>query len=514
MPAASRRSPIRALGAVVGTCAVLLTACGSTPAENSGVGDPALPLHYATVFGVSSFDPHKTRITSDATMLNMVYDRLVHRDAAGQPIPGLAESWEIDETTLTLHLRDGPTFSSGAALDADAVVANLRRALEPDSITAPMLAGVVGVDAVDDRTVVLTFDGPGAQYVLALSDLAGMIVDPDAFGTPEKDAQLALAPAGAGRYVLAESRPGAEYEFTARADYWDPDAIGTETFVWTVMTDPQARLSAVSAGDIDVAITTPLTIDAAEQQGLRVETALRLDHMALTFNRNRSEFGNLDVRKAIAHAIDRQGIADTAMEGHAEAATQNFPKDYFAYDPDLADDYPYDPERARQLLSDAGLPEGFSFTAILLNLPENVQVAQIVQQQLAQVGIEMKLEPLPPSDASPTFYRGDADAFLTTFTGRSDPALLLSALYGENSPQNPSRTTAPGFQEALDSANRETDLQTRGGKLGEVSKTAMDNVLTVPLVFFELGSTLTDQVVGYETNLLIDEWRGVGIASS
>lgn len=91
---------------------------------------------------------------------------------------------------------------------------------------------------------------------------------------------------------------------------------------------------------------------------------------------------------------------------------------------------------------------------------------------------------------------------------------MLSALYGENSPQNPSRTTAPGFQEALDSANRETDLQTRGDKLGEVSKTAMDNVLTVPLVFFELGSTLSDQVVGYETNLLIDEWRGVGIASS
>ncbi|WP_051017426.1 ABC transporter substrate-binding protein [Rhodococcus sp. R1101] len=514
MAVVSRRSPIRLWGAAIGACAVLLTACGSTPTENSGVADPAVPLHYATVFGVSSFDPHKTRITSDATMLNMVYDRLVHRDAAGQPMPGLAESWEIDERSLTLHLREGLTFSGGAVLDADAVVANLRRALEPDSITAPMLAGVSGVAASDDRTVVVSFDGPGAQYVLALSDLAGMIVDPGAFGNPDKDARLALTPAGAGRYVLAASRPGAEYEFTARADYWDPEAIGTDTFVWTVMTDPQARLSAVSAGDIDVAITTPLMIDAAEQQGLRVETALRLDHMALNFNRSRSEFGKLEVRKAIAHAIDRQAIADTAMEGHAEAATQNFPKDYFAYDPDLADDYRYDPEKARQLLADAGLPNGFSFTAILLNLPENVQVAQIVQQQLAQVGIDMKLEPLPPSDASPTFYRGDADAFLTTFTGRSDPALLLSALFGENSPQNPSRTTAPGFREALDAANRETDLQVRGDRLGEVSKTVSDNVLAVPLVFFELGSTLTDRVVGYETNLLIDEWRGVGIAAS
>lgn len=235
--------------------------------------------------------------------------------------------------------------------------------------------------------------------------------------------------------------------------------------------------------------------------------------MAVNLNRSRGEFGKLEVRQALAHAIDRQAIADTAMEGHAEAATQNFPKDYFAYEPDLAGAYPYDPDRARQLLAQAGLPNGFSFTAILLNLPENVQVAQIVQQQLAEVGIDMQLKPMPPSEASPTFNRGDADALVTTFTGRSDPALLFSSLYGAQSPQNPSRSTAPGFQEALDAANRESELQARADKLGDVSKLVSDNALAIPLVFFELGSTLTDQVVGYEPTLLVDEWRGVGVAA-
>ncbi|MFD6894293.1 ABC transporter substrate-binding protein [Rhodococcus sp. NPDC060086] len=493
---------------------LLLTACGSATPESSGTVDPSIPLHYATVFGVSVFDPHKTKITSDATMLNVVYDRLVHRDNQGQPIPGLAESWELADESLTFHLRSDVTFSSGNPLDATAVAANLQRALEPDSVTAPMLAGVTGVNVIDDRTVSLTLDGPGAQLVLALSDLPGMIVDPSAFGTPEKDAQLALTPAGAGRFTLANSLPGAEYEFVARPGYWDPEAIAAESLVWTVMTDPQARLSAVDAGDVDIAITTPLTIDAATQQGLRVDTALRLDHMAINFNRTRSEFGKLEVRQAIAHAIDRQAIADTAMEGHAEAATQNFPKDYFAYEPELADAYPYDPDEARRLLTEAGLPNGFSFTAILLNLPENLQVAQIVQQQLAAVGIDMQLNPLPPSDASPTFNRGDADAIVTTFTGRSDPALLFSSLFGENSPQNPSRSTIPEFQDVLDAANRESDLQARGDKLGEVSTVLSENVLAVPLVFFELGSTMTDQVIGYEPSLLVDEWRGVGIAGS
>ncbi|MDM7488140.1 ABC transporter substrate-binding protein [Rhodococcus sp. CSLK01-03] len=513
MPVAMGRFAVRRWTAAVGTCAVLVAACGSEVSENSGVADPAIPLRYATVFGASSFDPHKTKVTSDATMLNLVYDRLVHRDVDAQPVPGLAESWELTDESLTLHLREGVSFADGSPVDAAAVQANLNRALEPDSVTAPMLAGVTGITTPDERTVVLALDRPGAQLVLALSDLPGMIVDPDAFGTPEKNAALALTPAGAGRYTVTRAQPGAEYEFTARPGYWDPDAVRTDSVVWTVMTDPQARLAGVTSGDLHAAITTPLTIDAAEQQGLRVETALRLDHMAVNLNRSRGEFGKLEVRQALAYAIDRQAIADTAMEGHAEAATQNFPKDYFAYDPDLAGAYPYDPDRARELLAQAGLPNGFSFTAILLNLPENVQVAQIVQQQLAEVGIDMQLKPMPPSEASPTFNRGDADAIVTTFTGRSDPALLFSALYGAQSPQNPSRSTAPGFQEALDAANRESDLQARADKLGDVSKLVSDNALAIPLVFFELGSTLTDEVVGYEPTLLVDEWRGVGVAA-
>ncbi|MGN5236488.1 ABC transporter substrate-binding protein [Rhodococcus sp. SJ-3] len=512
MSIASRRSSTARWVVALTACAALLSACGTATTTNSGVADPLIPLHYATVYGTSSFDPHKTTMTSDATMLALVYDRLVHRDHQAQPVPGLAESWELTDTALTLHLREGVTFADGAPLDSAAVVANLERALEPDSITAPMLQSVAGVSAPDAQTVVLALDGPGAQLVLTLSDLPGMIVNPDAFSSPEKAGALALSPAGAGRYTVTRSQPGAEYEFTARPDYWDPEAIGTDTFVWTVMTDPQARLSAVSTGDLDVAITTPLTIDAAEQQGLQVQTALRLDHMAINFNRSRGEFGKIEVRQAIAHAIDRQSIADSAMEGHAAPASQDFPEGYFAYNPDLADAYAYNPDEARRLLAAAGLPNGFSFTAVLLNLPENVQVAQIVQQQLAQVGIDMQLQPLPPSDASPTFNRGDADAYVTTFTGRSDPSLLLSSLYGENSPQNPSRATVPGFNEALDAANRESDLQVRGELLGDVSTLVSDNALSVPLVFFELGSTLTDQVVGYEPNILVDEWRGVGIA--
>ncbi|MGW6694208.1 ABC transporter substrate-binding protein [Rhodococcus sp. NPDC054953] len=503
----------RKLVVALGLSAALLAGCGAAETSSSGVADPNATFHYATVYGTSSFDPHKTKITSDATMLNLVYDRLVHRDTDANPIPGLAESWQFGDGTLTLLLRDGVTFADGTPFDSAVVKANLERAMEPDSVTASMLTVVTGVQTPDPRTAVLTLNGPGAQLVLTLSDLPGMMVNPNAFGTPEKDAALALSPAGTGRYTVAASRPGAEYEFAARDGYWDPEAVTSTRFVWTVMTDPQTRLNGVASGEVSAAITTPLTIDAAEQQGLTVEAPIRMDHMAINFNRTRGEFTKLEVRQALAYAIDRQAIADTAMEGHAEAATQNFPKQYFAHDAALDDTYRYDPERARQLLAQAGLPNGFSFTAILLNLPENQLVAQIVQQQLAEIGIDMQLRPLPPADASPTFNRGDADAIVTTFTGRADPSILLTSLYGAASPQNPSRGNAPGFQEALDAANSEPDLAVRGEKLGAVSTIVSDNALALPLVFFALGSTLDDRVVGYQPNLLVDEWRGVGLAA-
>lgn len=504
----------RRLVVALGLTAALLAGCGATDsASSTATADPNATFHYATVFGASSFDPHKTKITSDATMLNMVYDRLVHRDTDANPVPGLAESWELADATLTLHLRDGVTFPDGTPFDSAVVKANLDRAKQPDSVTASMLTALTGVQTPDPRTAVLSLNGPGAQLILTLSDLPGMMVNPNGFGTPEKDAALALTPAGAGRYTVVRSQPGAEYEFEARAGYWDPESVKAPRFVWTVMTDPQTRLNGVASGELSASIITPLTIDAAEQQGLMVEAPIRMDHMAINFNRARGEFAKLEVRQALAHAIDRQAIADTAMEGHAEAASQNFPKQYFAHDATLDDAYPYDPEKARQLLADAGLPNGFAFTAILLNLPENQMVAQIVQQQLAEVGIDMQLRPLPPADASPTFNRGDADAIVTTFTGRADPSILLTSLYGAASPQNPSHASAPGFQEALDVANAEPDLAARGQKLGVVSRIVSDNALALPLVFFAFGSTLDDAVVGYQPSLLVDEWRGVGLAS-
>jgi peptide/nickel transport system substrate-binding protein len=500
---------------VVVAASLALTACGASAATGDAAQvDPSATLRYATTYGASSFDPHKTRITSDSTMLNLVYDRLIHRDHDANAVPGLAESWEFSEdgSTLTLRIRQGVTFSDGSALDASAVVANLRRALEPDSITAAMLTGVESVEEQGPGTVVLNLNGPGAQLVLTLSDLPGMIVAPQAFGTPEKDAALVLEPAGAGRYTVTRSQPGAQYEFSARDGYWDPEALGAAQFQWIVMTDPQTRASAVASDQLDAAMATPLSLAPAEQQGLQTEVQTSLNNYVLNLNRTRSEFGKLEVRHALAHAVDRESIVETALEGHGEAADQNFPTGYFAYNDALDNQYGYDPDMATQLLGTAGLPNGFSFVAGVSNLPENQLIGQIMQEQLARVGIDMEIRSMTPTDLNPAFNRGELDAILTTLVGRADPSLLLTSFYGQDSPQNPSHDAIPGFREAMDAANRATDPGERAELLGEVNATLMNYAAMLPIAFAELGAITSDSVSGYEPNRVVDEWRGVGVA--
>ncbi|MFD4295364.1 ABC transporter substrate-binding protein [Rhodococcus sp. NPDC058505] len=505
----------------VGLTAALLAGCAGTATDgasdsSSMATDPTATFRYATTYGTSSFDPHKTKVAQDNILLAQVYDRLVQRDPDANAIPGLATSWEFapDGSTLTLHLREGVVFQDGTPFDAAAVKANLLRAKEPDSITTTMLAPVDRIDTPDPRTVVLGLNGPGAQLVLTLSDLPGMMVSPNAFGTPEKDAALVLDPVGAGRYTVARSTPGAEYEFASWDGYWDAESVGANRFQWTVMADPQTRLGAVASDQMDAAIATPLIIDPARSQGLDVEVQTSLNHYALNLNRTRSEFGTVEVRQAVTRAIDREVLAATALEGHGEAASQNFPSGYFAYNPDLADRFAYSEAEAKDLLARAGVPNGFTFTAGVMNLPENQLIAQIVQEQLEKVGIRMEIRTMTPQEMSPVFNRGELDAVLTTVVGRADPSLLLSTYYGATSPQNPSADALPGFQEALDAANRESDPVRRGELLATASAAAMDQAPMVPLAFSDIGGIVTDRVVGYQPYRAMDEWGGVGIAAA
>lgn len=495
-------------------CLALTAACGGGDGGSSGGGEPdaSAVLRYTTSAGATSFDPHKTVSSSDFTILNFVYDRLVHQSVDGKPVPGLAESWEFsdDAKTLTFKLREGLKFEDGTPFDAEAAKANLDRAREPDSITAPQLAAVEGVEVVDPSTVVLKLNSPGVHLVLTLSDLAGMMVSPKAFESPES---LATDSNGIGRFTLTEADPGSHYVFAATEDYWDADALKVAGLEITAITDPQTNLNGISSGQADCALVSPAMIEPAEQiPNATTKARTVLTQTVLYFNQSKSEFDQPEVRRAINLALDREQILKGAQEGQGEASTGLFPSDYFVPNDAVADLLTKNTDEARKLLADAGLPDGFKFTALTLTIPQFVTTAEIVKAQLAEIGIDMEIKALPPADLGMTFMKGDGDAVLTAWTGRADPSMLFSAYFDEAAPQNVSRTEVDGFDEALAAANAIDDIDERGAALAEVQKLVLEQGAVVPLTFNSVGTVCSDKVTGYEPPVVgISEFRGVGI---
>lgn len=492
-----------------------LTACGtSEDAGASGTPDPGATLRYATSAGVTSFDPHKNLSSSSFTVLNFVYDRLVHTDVEGQPIPGLAESWEFSEdgTALTFQLREGLTFADGEPFDADAVKANLDRAREPDSITVAQLEAVSDVVVLDPAAVELKLSRPATELVLTLSDMAGMMVSPAAFADAE---QLAQQPVGLGRFDLTASEPGSTYDFTATEDYWDKDALKVSALEFSVVVDPQTNLNGIGSGEFDCALVSPAMIAPAEEiPDATVNARTVLTSTVLYYNQSKSEFDNALVRRALGHAIDKSAILEGAQEGQGAVAETLFPDEYWVDGDAFAGDYAYDVEKAKSLLAEAGLADGFSFTLITNNIPQFVTTAEIVKDQLAQVGVDVTIKSLPPLDVAPNWLKGEGDAVISGWTGRADPAGLLAAYFDKDAPSNVSRVEAEGFSEALTAANAVVDQAERGDALAQAMKVVLDTGAVVPLTFNNVGTVCGDHVTGYKPSIIgMSELRGVGINS-
>lgn len=498
---------------------VVLAACGGggtgDVADSNAEIDPAKPIVYQNSWAASSLDPHKTRLGADALFLNMIYDRLVHRSVTGDPIPGLAETWEIEDSgkTIKFSLRKGVTFHDGTPLDAEAVKLNIDRALEPDSGTAPLLSSVESVEVVDENTVLFKLSTPDSSLILTLSDLPGMMVSPKAFSGPDGGEALATTPVGAGRYTLADSKAGSRYALEAYDEYWDPDSVGAQSFEWLVVADPRTRLNAISSGDANlIQVSTNIVAPAEARDDVVVRAKNTLNSHTLNFNRQKSEFDKVEVRQAVLYAMDRDEIIAGALDNQATPATQPFPPGYFAHNPALEDAYPHDPARAKELLASVGLENGFKFETVVLNVPQIVREAEIIKSQLGKVGIDMTVTPVALADLSASFNRGEGDAAMNAWAGRGDPSMLLKQYFDAAAPGNPSQSAPDGFDAALDAANSAYEMEERSELLQAVSKLVMDEALFAPIAFFNQGAIHSNNVVGYESYLVGDEFRGVGVA--
>jgi peptide/nickel transport system substrate-binding protein len=482
----------------------------SVPTET----DPNATARFALATGVTRFDPHRATSSYDNTWLFPVYDRLIHMNPQGDPVPGLATAWRYGAggTYLELDLREGVRFHDGEMFDAAAVAANIRRAQTiTGSAVRSELAEISRVEIVHSHRVRLHLHNPDGALPLILSDRAGMMVSPAAFANPRLD-RLGV---GAGPFRHLEFRLGNRSVYERFDDYWEPGAAGVARLELLLIPDETTRLNAVRSGQAEGATIGTLQIEQARLSGLQVQTGVGLEVSHIQLNRSRSHFGDVRVRQAMNHAIRRDAIVRALGLGYGEPSVQPFPESYRAHDRRTGREYyRYDPDRARALLAEAGLADGFSFELIVPNIPAFMPLYEALHDQLAAVGIEAVPRVLEGAQISERFYGAtESDAALVTWGGRPDPSQTIDLLFTPGALPNPGGHSTPEVMRLAAAARREIDPERRVELLqtatGEVTREALALVLSLPSSTFTLRPNVDGMQVWASGNK--PEFRGVSV---
>lgn len=488
---------------LVAALVVLLAvaACGG-PSRSvaEGAVDRGATLRVALNTPPPTLDPHTTSSAiAQFAYVTPVYDRLTRIGPDLRIEPMLATSWQVadDRRSITFTLRDGVTFSDGAALDAAAVKASLERGLTlPASTVKPALSAIAGVEVVDPRTVRITAARSAADLPAILAGSEGSIISPQALGNADLDRR----PVGSGPYVLESITLNDVAVYVRRDGYWDPSAQQAARLEVRFMPDNNARTSALRSGQIDLAIAAENQIDQLDKaDGVTVSTYPAAATISARLNSARPHIQDPRVRQALNFAVDRDQLNATLMGGQCGGIGQPLPEVYPGHLTTPPITYTHDPARARQLLAEAGLPNGFEMRMLVGSGTQPFeQVATALQAQLAEVGIRLQIV----SQAAPAIYTswagGEYDGYLIVSTTAPTAPLTLAATF-----QAPRAYPGPRPAEFDAAMSRATDPASTPEQVAQAVTEASTVATTQAMNLYLCGRhtlvAATDRVVGADT---------------
>ena len=379
-----------------------LVACGETPTP---AGDTTTLTMQAAIPN-AGWDPYKNDFGHAAPAEQAVYASLTKMGNDGTVSPGLAESWEFpDDLTFELTLRPDLKFADGTVLDATAVKANFDRVVEGDVVGAKsdQLSLVKSVEVVDDVTVRLKLTSPCPALPLYFSQVMGMMVSPAAFAD-QAELEAPPRPPGAGPYTLnVDDGTDTSYVFERDPNFYDPESFPFDRVVIKVISDPTAALNALKSGQIDLMQGNAASAESVKEAGLEV-LSWEGDLFGLWLDDRAGEkvpaLADPRVRQAINYAIDKEAIIK--VNGDGVPASSLFVEGTPGYTGAANDQYSYDPDKARELLADAGYKSGVSFS--ILSLSHWDPVTQVLVANLQDVGIDATIN----NTAIPEYVAGFA----------------------------------------------------------------------------------------------------------
>lgn len=438
----SRRSAV--LTALLAVPALVVSACAGSGSAASAGG--LATLNWATSYFPTHWDPVVSGSGAQFRELALVYASLTRTDAKGNAVPDLAESWKYNTAgdEITFHLRPNLTFSDGTPVNADAVKDAIDRAKnQKNSSIFGDLTSIKSVTTIGALDVLVHLTQTDYQIPLLFGERVLQIASPTAAANPTT---LDQQPVGAGPFIITQLVPGTKAVLKKNPDYWDAKDIHITNVQLISAPDAATVVSGLQTGVYNFADIAPSQASAAKSAGLDVFVQPGFNANNISINVNKAPFTNPKVVDAVRYATNRQEFVDKLTFGYGQVTNQPFPTGYVAYDAQSAELYPYDPARAKALLAEAGYqPDQIKLT---LDIPSAEPDAEIVQSQLAAVGIKVTIK-VDKNWATP-FFAKDLTFSLYGTTGRDSAVQTLTAHFGPHGPLNLSSPYEPaGFEAAI-----------------------------------------------------------------
>ncbi|MBX9451624.1 MAG: hypothetical protein KL801_07195 [Mesorhizobium sp.] len=422
--------------------------------------------------------------------------------------PELAERWEVLDQgkQLVLYLRSDVKFHDGAPFDAEAVRWNLEHRME-EEVNSPsrfQLRQIIeSIDVVDTHTVRLNLTGPSPSLLGLLAQRDGLMISPTA--AQELGPDFGSTPIGTGPFKFKQWDRGGSVIVEKNPDYWDEGKPYLDSIEYVLTNTPVVGIPRLLTGEVDVVV--PLT--AVEIRTLEGRSDITIEQrpvsrwVSMQLRVDRPPYDDPKLRQAIAHAIDRERVVELTSNGKGDVAEGTVPPGLWWHDVEQKS-LPYDPERAKELLSEIENVEDLELT--ITSPPDSFysQIAQLVQDQLEAVGLNVQIQ-AATSDWYSQVVQGKISFVPMRWAARPDPDGLFTLLFHSSSPSNSTGYSDPEVDRLIDEARSSTDRDERRAMYFEVNRLIMEDLPYVPLFFQPEYAAMRETVGNGDSIWVADE---------
>ncbi|MCR8549232.1 ABC transporter substrate-binding protein [Salipiger sp. P9] len=492
MDSVDRRDFLLGLGAGGLVLAAGPAAAQATPAQG---GTFSIGLQDS----LDTLDPTFSIQFAERRILHLVYNTLVSIGTDFSVKPELAASWEIENDGLryVFHLQDGVSFHDGTPFDAEAVKFNIEHRLD-ESVGSPQRSRldpvIDSVEVIDPLTVAINLKTAYPGLLGDFADRAGFMISPAAVAKFGED--FGSNPVGTGAFTLTEWVRGTSVTLDRNPDYWEDGAPYLDRIVFQTIPNTIIGLQRLRVGELDY-VDNLSPDDLRQIEGndeIKTEAFPVGLWYSLQWQVDKAPFDDLKLRQAVAHALDRDRINQIMMNGQANVANSPTPPGLW-WSTDAPYPYPYDPEKARALLAEAGL-EGGALTLTTPSTPIYRRLNQLVAEQLGEVGLSVTLEPVESSQWYSRVVSKAVNFTPMSWSQRADPDGLFYILFSSKGHANTTGYNNPEVDALLDEARNLLSPEERKPLYTEAAELIVHDLPYVPLFFSASFAAMSQAVDG------------------